>query len=515
MIDPADIRVKLYEELMRTDADRTGVVDVEGFNTALRTVGLRFGSEECDKLMTQVQLLPDGRVDYFRWAEDIEGMLATPVPMSTSARGARTTDEFSCVQEEYKEKCAQLRDRVLGQKDRIYRAFCQFESGMLSEDAFVSFLFDCGVDETRELESLLRKKQTQDRINFSELLRVCTLPGRRLTAPTVAIPAAEPITWDYQRRGTDVISWRGLPPEQRKGKRLGANTSGFVPTQAPRAEGSRRIDPRELSTFERISQERLYAVLRDFITGDINAAAFRGLLHEMRVPVSADMERLIGRQSTSQGSVSFGDFLQAMNLEPIGSLATVPSANASSSAERTHGDIIGWTRIENEQDFAVSAQPGKRYETQPTSGNFLVWQYHARGEGASVDGGGTSGGAGEPTGTPAPASARPGGKSHVGHLRPTTDLLVWDSNVTIKPKAQSAAAAALSPHRVRGSGDIFTWTETPTSNEKDFKRSTRRTGEVARPATASSHVLSFEREAEPPAPPPRDWRQQVMSTRPW
>ena len=80
-----------------------------------------FGSDESDKLMSQIAIMPDGSVDFWRWAEDMESLLSTPQIHSFHARQARTTDGNAAFQEEYKEKAIKQRNYILGQKDKVGR----------------------------------------------------------------------------------------------------------------------------------------------------------------------------------------------------------------------------------------------------------------------------------------------------------------------------------------------------------------------------------------------------------
>ncbi|KNC52120.1 uncharacterized protein AMSG_00947 [Thecamonas trahens ATCC 50062] len=506
MIASSDVRVRLYHALLDADPRREGVVPVEAFNAALEAVGLRYGTEECDRLMTQVKLVSDERgqfVDCYRYLEEIEGILSTPAAVHHSLRGARVTDNFSVVQEEYKERAIQHRDYIMGQKDRIYRAFCQFEAGLCSEAEFLDFLYGCGVDDTRELRKILKVKRTEGYIHFSELMKVCTLPGRHLTQTQAELPQPEPIVWETQKRSTDVISWRGAANELRTGKRLGANTVGYVPDvpnpEALAARPSRAIDTAELTAFERVSQERLYACVRDFIQGDIEAPAFRAFLHDMRIPINRDMEILIDRQSTSQGSVAFGELLKTMNMDQIYGFKAVPAVNTSSGAERVHGDIIGWTKVKHEEDFAVKTTPAKRYVDRPNSGNFLVWNVHNPGA--------------------APPPAAPESASGVARHGPSGDhdkILEWSSWRDGIPPDQpvNTHRSGATSRLAYDSGDIFTWSSRQTENEADYWVQRRgKASPTRRPDTANP--LGFETHSDKPQPPPSDWRQQLLSTRPW
>ena len=514
MIDASDIRVRLYHALLDADPRREGVVPVETFNACLSEVGLSYGTEECDKLLTQVSLVNDGRgqlVDCYRYLEEIEGILSTPASVHHSLRGARNTDHFSVVQEDYKERAIKHRDYIMGQKDRIYRAFCQFEAGLCSEPEFVDFLYSCGVDETAELAKLLKVKRTEGYIHFSELLRVATLPGKALTATQVRVGDPEPIVWETQKRPTDVISWRGQPAEIRTGKRLGANTVGYAPdvdTASASRSKARSIDAVELTPFERISKERFYACVRDFIQGEIEAPAFRAFLHDLGIPINQDMETLIDRQATSQGAVAFGDFLKTMNLDTVYGFKLVPEANAASGAERNHGDLIGWTHVEYEDDFATKTVPGKRYVDRPTSGNFLVWNTHSGAPPSNAAG-------------TAPPSSSSSSSSYVADKpNPSNshkDILTWSSWEDGIPADQPINSHRAGSHSrlAYDSGDIFTWSSRQTQNEADYwhQKKGKATSPTRRPDAVNP--LGFELHSDAPAPPPEDWRQQLLATRPW
>eukprot|EP01138_Halocafeteria_seosinensis_P001658 gb/GECG01001699.1/.p1 GENE.gb/GECG01001699.1/~~gb/GECG01001699.1/.p1 ORF type:complete len:834 (+),score=114.25 gb/GECG01001699.1/:1-2502(+) len=251
------------------------VVRPEQFQSALHQVGMQFGTAPVDRVMLQCKIHDDGNVDFHRFAEDVfmreeqerleqqkedenyygnlrnnvsgrglEFQQALENTVMGGAKNIRIPPELQNLPQP---------EKVRRLAKEIHSLFKEFDSGSMSVDVFREHLRALGLEETPEVQKVI--KQTP--ISFSQLFRALMStdktgvpegaaagePSNRTTKdPTTQLfsDSNTPISGKSRRGsvrmnspGRDIISWRtsheGSPHSeyQWQGRFRGGTTGGY------------------------------------------------------------------------------------------------------------------------------------------------------------------------------------------------------------------------------------------------------------------------------------------------
>lgn len=418
-------QLNIWNELRRFDQSNTGLITAQDFKQALDNLGIPFGSKAADKILVLMKFTPDGYIDYLKLGEEVENFMrayGTPkVPKRDTERlfmvtPRMTTDPEPLADDNFQTRRMSMKDKVFSVQDRIYEAFCKYEKNEISSEIFLDILNELDLQPSTAVIKVLRRRDEMGTCSYANLLQALCLPESHYEMPQVSPvrapfsnPVRSPITdtgpappirprlmnLPPSLRDSNVITWSDDPKKEKIPSKA-MQTRVMVCEDVVKTPSRFVVDtlenenvPIELAATK---QEKIFALIRDFIEGATDGMEFRIALRDMGIDINRELERLIGGHERG-GQVTFQDFIKYLGLyhdgdvryhfaeERIDPRATLNlfqevSIERPESPSRDHlpryikgtGDVITWNNANLEHERPKS--PTKRFEESP---DFAVW----------------------------------------------------------------------------------------------------------------------------------------------
>lgn len=327
-----------------------------------------------------------------------------------------TTDPEPLADDSYQLRKAQLKDKVFSVQERIYEAFCRYEKNDISSEIFLDILNELDLRPGASAIRVLRRRDEMGSCSYANLIQALCLPDDRpveshvspVRAPFSA-PVRSPITdtgpappikprlmnLPPSMRDSNVITWSDDPKKERIPSKA-MQTRVMVCEEVVKTPSRFVTDtldnenvPIELAAAK---QEKIFALVRDFIEGAADGVDFRIALRDMGIDINRELERLIGGHERG-GQVTFQDFIKYLGMyhegdvrylfseervDPRQTLNLFQHVNIDrpASPSRDHlpryikgtGDVITWAGADTDAERPKT--PTKRFEESP---DFAVW----------------------------------------------------------------------------------------------------------------------------------------------
>lgn len=418
-------QLNIWNELRRFDQSNTGLITAQDFKQALDNLGIAFGSKAADKILVLMKFTPDGYIDYLKLGEEVENFMraygAPKVPKRDTERlfmvtPRMTTDPEPLVDDNYQLRKANLKDKVFSVQERIYEAFCRYEKNEISSETFLDILNDLDLRPGPSTIRVLRRRDEMGTCSYANLIQALCLPEDRHVETQVSPvrapfsnPVRSPITdtgppppikprllnVPPSMRDSNVITWSDDPKKEKipsKAMQTRVMVCEDV-VKTPSRFVTDTLDnenvPIELAAAK---QEKVFALVRDFIEGSSDGVDFRIALRDLGIDVNRELERLIGGHERG-GHVTFQDFIKYLGMyhegdvrylfteervDPRATLNLFQHVNIDrpASPSRDHlpryikgtGDVITWNGAVPETERPKT--PTKRFDESP---DFAVW----------------------------------------------------------------------------------------------------------------------------------------------
>eukprot|EP00026_Physarum_polycephalum_P003492 Phypoly_transcript_03504.p1 GENE.Phypoly_transcript_03504~~Phypoly_transcript_03504.p1 ORF type:complete len:605 (+),score=91.66 Phypoly_transcript_03504:512-2326(+) len=418
-------QLNIWNELRRFDQSNTGLITAQDFKQALDNLGIAFGSKAADKILVLMKFTPDGYIDYLKLGEEVENFMraygAPKVPKRDTERlfmvtPRLTTDPEPLADDSFQQRRLSMKDKVFSVQDRIYEAFCKYERNEISSEIFLDILNELDLQPSAAVIKVLRRRDEMGTCSYANLLQALCLPESHYDMPQVSPvrapftnPSRSPITdtgpappikprllnLPPSLRDSNVITWSDDPKKEKIPSKA-MQTRVMVCDDVVKTPSRFVIDtlenenvPIELAATK---QEKIFALVRDFIEGATDGMEFRIALRDMGIDINRELERLIGGHERG-GQVTFQDFIKYLGMyhegdvryqfseervDPRATLNLFQAVNIErpESPSRDHlpryikgtGDVITWNNAFLEQERPKS--PTKRFDE---SADFAVW----------------------------------------------------------------------------------------------------------------------------------------------
>lgn len=418
-------QLNIWNELRRFDQSNTGLITAQDFKQALDNLGIAFGSKAADKILVLMKFTPDGYIDYLKLGEEVENFMraygAPKVPKRNTERlfmvtPRLTTDPEPLADDSYQLRKSTLKDKVFAVQERIYEAFCRYEKNEISSEIFLDILHDLDLRPGPSAIRVLRRRDEMGTCSYANLIQSLCLPEDRHVETQVSPvrapftnPVRSPITDSgppppikprllnvpASMRDSNVITWSDDPKKEKIPSKA-MQTRVMVCEDVIKTPSRFVTDtlenenvPIELAAAK---QEKVFAMVRDFIEGSADGVDFRIALRDMGIDINRELERLIGGHERG-GHVTFQDFIKVLGLyhegdvrylfseervDPRATLNLFQHVNIDRppSPSRDHlpryikgtGDVITWNGVNPEAERPKT--PTKRFEESP---DFAVW----------------------------------------------------------------------------------------------------------------------------------------------
>lgn len=411
-------QLNVWNELRKYDQNNTGLITSQDFKQALDNLGIVFGSKAADKILVLMKFTPEGYIDYLKLGEEVENFMRAygnpKVPKRDTERlfavtPRLTTDPEPLADGDYQVRKLQLKERVFSVQDRIYEAFCKYEKNEITSEQFLEILDSLGLRPTTAAIRVLRRRDEMGTCSYANLIQALCLPEDRPAEPPQVSPVRSPfnspgrspikdpgpappikprlLNLPPSLRDSNVITWSDDPKREKipskaiTTRRVVVEDAVKIPSRFVQDNVENEDVPIDLVAAK---QEKIFALIRDFIEGSTSGLEFRVALKEMGIDVNREMEKLIGGHERG-GNTSFQDFVKCLNLyhegdvryqfgeetvDPRATLNIFQSVNDErpQSPSRDHlprymkgtGDVITWNNADMDSERPKS--PTKRFE---------------------------------------------------------------------------------------------------------------------------------------------------------
>lgn len=411
-------QLNVWNELRKYDQNNTGLITSQDFKQALDNLGIVFGSKAADKILVLMKFTPEGYIDYLKLGEEVENFMraygSPKVPKRDTERlfavtPRLTTDPEPLADGDYQMRKLQLKEKVFSVQDRIYEAFCKYEKNDITSEHFLEILDSLGLRPTTTAIRVLRRRDEMGTCSYANLIQSLCLPEDRPAEPPQVSPVRSPFNSPGRSpikdpgpappikprlmnlppslRDSNVITWSDDPKREKipskaiTTRRVVVEEAVKIPSRFVQDNIENEDVPIDLVAAK---QEKIFALIRDFIEGSTNGIEFRVAMKEMGIDINRDMEKLIGGHERG-GNTSFQDFVKCLNIyhegdvryhfaeetvDPRATLNIFQPVNDErpQSPSRDHlprymkgtGDVITWNNADLDQERPKS--PTKRFE---------------------------------------------------------------------------------------------------------------------------------------------------------
>eukprot|EP01112_Ceratiomyxa_fruticulosa_P010876 TRINITY_DN28_c0_g1_i1.p1 TRINITY_DN28_c0_g1~~TRINITY_DN28_c0_g1_i1.p1 ORF type:complete len:618 (+),score=139.06 TRINITY_DN28_c0_g1_i1:276-2129(+) len=426
-----DDHVSIWYELRKYDPANTGLVDTNSFRKAMDDVGLRLGSKEADRIISSLNFLSDGYVDYLKLGEEVGHMLKAMESYSPYVHSQQhrhdpgfviplhnTIDSVSLPDEKMQVIGLKLKEKVYSVQDKIYDSFCKFDRDEISSEQFLDNLGSLGIHQTKAVIQEIRNRDDMGSCSYSKLIKALCTPDDPLinemnnsqpqpirtqnnsnnnnsspSRKSVAVFNLPP-----SLRDTDVLTWKDDPKKGRpiskaiQHKKVVVDKVIKTPARYQHDVATGNIPP-EVAALQ---QERTFAAAREFIDGNVSGVEFRTCLRESGIDINHDLERIIAGHERD-GKLRFREFVKYLEIYLTGdvrytykteeirvpkatlSLSHDPTRPSTASSPKRHSypttqeqDILTWSK---EPGVEPRLQSIKTFQNITTnSGDFILWE---------------------------------------------------------------------------------------------------------------------------------------------